>query len=151
MSMTTLNYLHQVLTYKFNEKTKLENNFSVYFKQVLLNSHFLTRIFVKVFLTLFIFFSYVLNFSSFNSLSFEKAELFLTKISRLPLMKIFIRIIKLYSYIYYFDHHNENIYNLVEDLSCDFLIVGSGAGGSVAAKELTSKGKDCILLEKAIT
>ena len=42
----------------------------------------------------------------------------------------------------------KNIYNLVEDLSCDFLIVGSGAGGSVAAKELTSKGKDCILLEE---
>ena len=42
----------------------------------------------------------------------------------------------------------KNIYNLEKDLSCDILIVGSGAGGSVAAKELTSRGKDCILLEE---
>ena len=42
----------------------------------------------------------------------------------------------------------KNIYDLNKNLSCDFLIIGSGAGGSVAAKELASKGKDCILLEE---
>ena len=43
----------------------------------------------------------------------------------------------------------ENIIkNLDKDLSCDFLIVGSGAGGSVAASELSAKGKDCILVEE---
>ena len=33
-------------------------------------------------------------------------------------------------------------------LSCDVLIVGSGAGGGLAAGELAAKGKDVILLEK---
>lgn len=107
MSVVTLNYLHHILTYKFKEKTQLENNFSEYFKNVLINSHFLTRIFVKIFLILFIFFCYVLNFKPFNTLSLERAEIFLKKISKLPLMKIFLRIIKLYSYIYYFDKDYE--------------------------------------------
>ena len=34
------------------------------------------------------------------------------------------------------------------NLSCDYLVIGSGAGGSVASLELTERGKDCILVEE---
>ena len=38
--------------------------------------------------------------------------------------------------------------NIKKDLSCDYLIVGSGAAGSVAAKELSSRGKECLIVEE---
>jgi choline dehydrogenase-like flavoprotein len=34
------------------------------------------------------------------------------------------------------------------NLSCDYLVIGSGAGGSVAASEIVESGKDCILVEE---
>ena len=107
MNIVTLNYLHHILTYRFDRKVRSNNNFSEYFKIVLLKSHFLTRIFIKIFLILFIFFCYALNLKPFYDLSLKNAEEFLIKISKLPFMKIFLRIIKLYSYIYYFDKNDE--------------------------------------------
>jgi choline dehydrogenase-like flavoprotein len=35
-----------------------------------------------------------------------------------------------------------------KNLSCDYLVVGSGAGGSVAASEIVKNGQDCILIEE---
>lgn len=35
-----------------------------------------------------------------------------------------------------------------DNLSCDYLVIGSGAGGSVAASEIVENGKDCILIEE---
>ena len=35
-----------------------------------------------------------------------------------------------------------------KDIRCEFLIIGSGAGGSVASKYLTDLGKDVLLVEE---
>lgn len=45
--------------------------------------------------------------------------------------------------------NNNSLINTIDDnLTCDYLIVGSGAGGSVAANELVNNNKDCILIEE---
>ena len=44
--------------------------------------------------------------------------------------------------------NKKSIIERYSDLSCDYLIIGSGAGGSVASYELVEKGKDCILVEE---
>ena len=38
--------------------------------------------------------------------------------------------------------------NLEDQLQCEYLIIGSGAGGSTASKYLIEKGKDVILIEE---
>ncbi len=38
--------------------------------------------------------------------------------------------------------------NLKDQLQCEYLIIGSGAGGSVASKYLIEKGKDVLLVEE---
>ena len=38
--------------------------------------------------------------------------------------------------------------NNKENLTCEYLVIGSGAGGSTACKYLTDKGKDVILIEE---
>ena len=35
-----------------------------------------------------------------------------------------------------------------ENFFCDFLVIGSGAGGAVACKYLTDLGKDVLLIEE---
>ena len=45
-------------------------------------------------------------------------------------------------------NNNSFITNIDNKISCDNLVVGSGAGGSVAASELTEKGQSCILIEE---
>ena len=46
------------------------------------------------------------------------------------------------------DQLEKNYINDLKDLSCDYLVVGSGAGGSVACSELIKKNKDVILVEE---
>ena len=46
------------------------------------------------------------------------------------------------------DQLKKNYIEDLEDISCDYLVVGSGAGGSVACSELIKKNKDVILVEE---
>ena len=46
------------------------------------------------------------------------------------------------------DDLEKNYIKNFTDLSCDYLVVGSGAGGSVACSELIKKNKDVILIEE---
>ena len=49
------------------------------------------------------------------------------------------------------DNLYKNYIKKLDNLTCDYIVVGSGAGGSVAAYELSKQKKDVILIEEGET
>ena len=103
MNLKLLSRLYYIFTYKLNKEIKIDDNFSLYFKQVLNNSHILTKVLVTFFLILLNYLSLLINFKSFQSLSLENSEIFINKISKFSPVGNFFKIIKVYSYIYCFE------------------------------------------------
>lgn len=107
MNKNLINHLYYIYTNKFVKREIEDDNFSLYFRKILKNSHFFTRgliIFCSILLNLL---SLLINFKMFKNLSLEKSESLINLTSKFSIIQNFFKVIKVYSYIHCFEKKNE--------------------------------------------
>ena len=105
MDDNLIDHLYYIFTYKYGKNTREKVEFSFYFNEILKNSHFFTKIlivFCSIFLNLA---SLFLNLKMFKNLSIKKTEKLIAITSKLSPALNFYKVVKIYSYIYFFEKY----------------------------------------------
>jgi hypothetical protein len=103
MDNALINHLYYIFTYKLVDIENSDNNFNLYFREVLKRAHFFTKVLVIFSSILLNFLSFFFNFKLVKNLSLEKTESLINLTSKLSVTQNFFKIVKIYSYIYCFE------------------------------------------------
>ena len=103
MNEKKINHLYQSLTHSKSRKSKNNENYYVFFKEVYINAHFLTKIAVVLLFIILDLVSIIFSLKFFKNLSINKSVSILKILSKINFLEAAINIIKTYSLIFYFD------------------------------------------------